>query len=242
MSSTRKTALLYVLLLILGCSAVAQGPVGWWKLDEGSGSTAIDSSGKGNTGTWFGTPAGSGGTYYVAGKIGPYAGKFDGTPLGAYKNHINLPLLGLVGNVPFSVALWVNPASSSSVEEPFSFTGSEIVRNYPSAGNLTFYNGSVRLTGTFPVINSWHHIVLISNSSHLTFYVDGMQNATATYAATVSNSFYAIGWSGPQSVYGFNGIIDDVRIYNRALSAAEILALYNTTSPCTLALMGAGPC
>ena len=47
-------------------------------MDEGAGSTATDMSGSGNTGTWYGTAVGTNSTYYSAGKVGSWAGAFDG--------------------------------------------------------------------------------------------------------------------------------------------------------------------
>src|ERR1039458_6626450 len=55
------------------------GLVGYWNFEEGSGSSTVDQSGNGSTGTWHGTPAGNKGTYYTGGKIGSYAGYFDGS-------------------------------------------------------------------------------------------------------------------------------------------------------------------
>src|SRR5664280_763810 len=55
------------------------GMVEWWTLNEGTGSTAYESSGYGNNGTWAGTPAGNGGTYYASGNNQASAGYFNGT-------------------------------------------------------------------------------------------------------------------------------------------------------------------
>jgi type II secretory pathway pseudopilin PulG len=55
------------------------GLVGYWNLNEGSGSSTIDQSGNVNNGTWSGTASGNNGTYYTGGKIGSNAGYFNGT-------------------------------------------------------------------------------------------------------------------------------------------------------------------
>ena len=79
-------------------------------------------------------------------------------------------------------------------------------------------------------LNTWHHFVGITTSSQLIIYIDGIFSASATYACPnppVQNSWY-LGADNNGGLNNFwNGSLDDVRVYNRALSASEILALYN---------------
>jgi hypothetical protein len=73
--------------------------------------------------------------------------------------------------------------------------------------------------------NQWHHVAGVYNGSKMDLYVDGKLDAsqTASGSLNVSATNVYIGGSPSQS---FNGLVDDVRIYNRALSADEIEALY----------------
>jgi len=72
-----------------------------------------------------------------------------------------------------------------------------------------------------------HHLAGVFNGTHITLYVDGTPSdwypVTQTPSAAITNHLY-IGSSGTRGHY--NGTIDEVKVYNRALSAAEILAEY----------------
>ncbi len=80
----------------------------------------------------------------------------------------------------------------------------------------------------------WYHVALTWNGSSYAVYVDGSESATGTYSGlTQLNDFADIGNTGNPSFRdqeAFSGVIDDVRIYNRALTAAEIQQLYNIGS------------
>jgi hypothetical protein len=70
---------------------------------------------------------------------------------------------------------------------------------------------------------AWHHIVLVSGASSQTIYMDGMVSGTATETLNTANGTLEIG----RSSAFINGSIDDVRIYSRAITGAEVAALYN---------------
>ena len=87
--------------------------------------------------------------------------------------------------------------------------------------------------------NQWHHFVVVSDRgldglNQITLYVDGNQNTIhhSTNRVDLNGNYgnYPLYFgSRGGSSYFFNGSIDDIRIYNRALSAAEIQAIYNAT-------------
>ncbi|MCX6792865.1 MAG: prepilin-type N-terminal cleavage/methylation domain-containing protein [Candidatus Falkowbacteria bacterium] len=205
----------------------APGLVGWWKFDEGSGTTAIDSSGNSNTGTWSGA-----GIHYSSGKTGIYAGQFNGI------NNINISNSSNLNNRSITVMGWIKITNTSN--------WMLILKNdYPNTGTYYIYsdgpgNGvrwtifdSVRYDAVYssdPVINTWNHYAGVANASlnSMTLYVNGVPRASTSNASVgISSANIVIGsFAGS---YFTNGSIDDVRIYNRALSAAEILALYNST-------------
>ncbi len=206
----------------IGKNATNLGLVGYWPLNDGSGTLAADATGQGNTGTLTNGPT------WTTGQIGQ-AITFDGT-----NDYVALPNLGFSGNVPLTVSFWANANTNTAIQEPFSFgtsyaTGIEIVRNYPSVGQITcFCQSGTQATTNYPSVGVWHHIVGVSTGSVFSFYIDGALAASTNVAVSVTNANYRIGASGPQSnVYPFDGKIDDVRIYNRALSAAEVTQLYN---------------
>ncbi len=211
-------------------------PIGLWHFDEGYGTTANNAGSGGTTlnGTLtnMASPATS-----TSGWQNASSGncKINGClAFNGSNNYVNLPNIGLSGNVPFSVSMWVNPTSSSNVEELFSFGTSsasnnfELVRNLPSAGNLTIYNiNTPRLTVTFPSSGIWHHVVASSNGSNLYMYIDGKLVGTVGYALTVADTNYGIGYSRPQGLYYFTGKIDEVHVYNFAMNQDQINNDYN---------------
>src|SRR5665213_2140916 len=80
---------------------ITTGLVGWWKFDEGSGSTAIDSSGNGFNGTERTSPT------YVVGKIGPYALSLNGTNQNVTTSYVQ------TGITQYTIAAWVKMTASS---------------------------------------------------------------------------------------------------------------------------------
>jgi hypothetical protein len=78
---------------------------------------------------------------------------------------------------------------------------------------------------------AWYHLVGVYNGSGLLLYLDGSLSASTSYGGgiTASTGPLLIGTSPGSFLRWFNGIIDDIRLFNRALSDSEIVALYNET-------------
>jgi len=94
-----------------------------------------------------------------------------------------------------------------------------------SGGNSTSYSMSLPLV----LDTNWHHLAVTINGSTATFYVDGIvqTGATGTVGNPPSNTqALVIGRRSGTTDYPWNGQLDDVRIYNRALSASEIVNVY----------------
>jgi len=106
-----------------------------------------------------------------------------------------------------------------------------------SAGNLYMFvynNGTLRAasTGSFICDGAWHHVVGIYDGYSTVYYVDGKNVYTKAWG-----SFLAIGAASANSLYisstgtnRFNGVIDEVRIWNRPLSSEEVGASYNANT------------
>ncbi len=204
------------------------GLVGYWNLDEGTGTTALDLSGNGNGGTWQGTF----GNQWTGGKVGAYAGQFNGTDNYVNISSVDPSVLGSQG----SVSVWAYPTftSTSTTGYIFSSVGAASNRFYityiPSSGGLSVTRGnpqsSFGLGNTS--LNNWYYITLAWNSSMMYGYLNGNLVASSSYTnASVQGGGSTIGAFLNSAVQLFPGKIDDVRIYNRTLSAAEVMALYN---------------
>ncbi len=189
------------------------------------------------TGSYDGTPTNV--NFNVAGKFGN-AGEFNGS-----SSYISgLPILTNVSD-SFSVSMWVNFASAPSTTEYifggikeqgtedsligiFVNTSGYIGANVRGSNNGTVY--SATSTSSFADGN-WHHVVYTLNSSILQLYIDNSQIGSdvsiSSATVTVDNSVLgAINSRGTIEEY-FNGKIDQVRIFNIAITANEVTTLYD---------------
>ncbi|HYR91037.1 MAG TPA: fibronectin type III domain-containing protein [Terriglobia bacterium] len=219
------------------------GPVAAYAFNEGAGTTVSDLSGNGNTGTI------SGATWTTLGKYGA-ALSFNGTN--------NLVLLNNSASLNLSTAMtleaWVFPAASQSgwrtiiqrqTDTYFLHAGSDSGPLRPAGGGTI--NSAVNYV-VGPVgnpVNSWTHLALTYNGSTIALYVNGNVAASQAAAGPIQTNTnpVRIGGNVPYGEY-FNGRIDEVRIYNRALSQAEIQTdmntLIDTIPPAAPANLGTG--
>jgi hypothetical protein len=221
------------LFLCLLCSAsyadVSTGLVGWWKFDDGAGTTALDSSGNANTGTMHGTANPT----WVAGHIGNWALAF----IAADDEYVESTTATNIPNINASQTLsaWVNIPSTAAVYDivvpELNGSGANQLRISGGDIQVSQWGGGVTITGGAVSINTWHMLTWTYNSVGplSTVYIDGVQSgatsATATQAFTPPAVY--IGSYGAGEYFG--GDIDDVRIYNRALSAADVAQLFTYT-------------
>ena len=204
------------------------GLVGWWNLDEGSGTVAEDSSGNGNDGVLL--PGGSE-PQWIVGKYGQ-ALSFDGVD--DYVQVSDSPSLQVTGDL--TIAFWINLNSLSVNIVPVdkAWNGEYFVKIL-SNGALTFAQGAsgdaeelVVLPGGSIVSGQWIHVAVVrsTSGSELTAYKNGVATTPVTYTKipTISSQPVVIG--AEDAVHNLlDGVIDDVRIYNRVLLSAEIATL-----------------
>jgi prepilin-type N-terminal cleavage/methylation domain-containing protein len=215
------------------------GLVGYWSFDEGTGTIAYDLSGYGNNGTLnnFNFTETSG---WTTGKIGK-ALIFDGVD--DWVRVSNTPSLDINKNV--SVFAWVNRSRIVDWERILG-------KYYYSGGNtgsweldlgqgylrcLFNINGTWIYTnapdGTNNATSTWYFVGCVYDGSKLYNYVNGELKATSIASGNITTTTYplAIGTTsnGTDIQNVIQGIIDELRIYNRALSDSEIKALYEAT-------------
>jgi prepilin-type N-terminal cleavage/methylation domain-containing protein len=213
----------------------SEGLVGLWTLDEGSGTSAFDASGNGNTGTWSGTLP-----YYTSSsKVGAYAGSFDGsTDCVVMPSSTSLNNIGTLASPNYSVAFWVKTLSENDFLEkwnaggyPFAFRGSGLGMRWGIYDGV--HNPGLTSAAT-AIDNTWHHVVGVRNTTALSMYIyiDGSFSGSASDTTVGSNvsspGQFSVGDRFSNcSVDWISGSIDDVRIYSRAFTSAEVQALYN---------------
>ena len=198
------------------------GLVAWWNFNEGSGLIAYDVSGNANNGTLANSPT------WTAGIVGP-ALNFGGS-----EASVSIPNSSLFdfGTGDFSFSSWVKPSSVTTlntIAEIGLYTAGILIR--PSSGYLQVYIQSTGYTSQFPfsmVAGNWYHVIVLRDNTSLKVFINAIQSGTSPTSTDniAVNSVGYIGRSAHTTGQNFLGIIDDVRIFNRALSTAEIEQLY----------------
>jgi len=222
---------------------LSSGLVGYWTFDgpnmNWKTGTALDSSGSGNNGTLVKL---STTTSPTQGKIGQ-ALKFNGTTTASYIS------LGTPGSLDISgdmtIVAWIRPtflysstgaknpiitARTTSSVTPYDLgvytTGIEMDMHLTSGGDGNGFQVSHFATAI--PLNQWTQVVVTRTSSTLSAYKNGTLVSSTAMLGSVdpTSNGVQIGKDFYDTTYYFNGSIDDVRVYNRALSSTEVSQLY----------------
>ena len=203
-----------------------QGLVGYWSFDEGTGNTAKDGSKNGNDGAITGSK-------WAKGVFGS-ALEFNG--VNDYANMRNPG--GGITNKAVSVEAWVQ-SMGSNVNANLVFAGPEGLDYGIWIQGGRFFAGVWNSEGvqysaispSSPTPGLWYHVAMTCDFNAdkvVRFYINGILSCTSAAAGTAIRSGHTtidVGGRTPNASY-FKGIIDEVRIYNRALSEAEIRKPY----------------
>ncbi len=195
--------------------------VGWWSFDEGAGTVATDGSPNGNHGTI------NGGATWVPGVHGS-ALQFNGTNayVGTGKSLLN-------GLTAFTMAGWISASSTGVyssvfgqndlVELGFTTESGGQFGTWMAGNNWAFIGANWGFT--YP---SWHHVALAGDRTRVSLYIDGQEVASDKngMGSGTSSFFFSIaGNVFNASGDWFRGEIDDVWLFRRALTEAEIRTL-----------------
>ena len=210
------------MILTSGANAdISDGLIGWWMFDEGTGTTVADSSSAGHDGFFVdSTPE------WVPGLYGT-ALKFDGTDKVEIPDHADFHLTNAM-----SVALWMQPEGDQTASAKLFIKQKSgqypYALQYDDSGQGLFATvyASTRYD-TAPHIpdfpGEWAHLCFTYDSSVLILYKDGEQVASVNTSGQLQQNNLSLS-IGCRLDYdqNFNGIIDDVRLFNRELTPEEI--------------------
>jgi len=198
------------------------------KFDDNTGSTVTESVASHN-GTWQGTL----GSQWTTGIINS-GGNFNGT-----NNYVTFgsPSLGLSGNQPFSISLWVNPTATALGAGPFDYgilANNErisLLFNDTAGTLLSSHFGNDHAFSTKATLSAWNHLVLTYDGTTEHLYKNGADTGESWTPASLSMSggslFVGAGLS-PTAMKAAK--MDEVGFWSRALSSSEASQLYNSGS------------
>jgi Concanavalin A-like lectin/glucanases superfamily len=228
------------------------GLVGYWTFDGGSidwhTNTAADISGQGNTGTLVSM---STTTSPVGGKIGQALTFNNSGTVDLTANVSNLNFSGpatvsgwfrsgIEGSQFFEISQGENPDDYLDVCLGDTCTGTianELITVHKYVDGVNHYIVAYTSANRAELIdNKWHHVSVVWNGSNTKIYLDGSSKPVTTSLGTDTGQYGGINGANSAAIaslttggvtYYATGTFDDVRIYNRALSATEVNQLYN---------------
>jgi hypothetical protein len=200
---------------------LSTGLIGHWNFDEGTGTTVADETGHGNSGTLFGPT-------WTAGKV---AGGllFDGID-----DTVSITGLSSSPSAAFTLSAWAKKTGSGS-NDPRAIlvsagdTYMDICHNDQFLVSLNMTVGGQQLyhAGSCASADVWMHYVLTYDGTNVHIYEDGIDvsgNIPQTGAITFGSGLIIGAYGG--GGFNFKGIIDDVRLYDRALTQSDVTELY----------------
>lgn len=216
---------------------LSRGLVGYWKLDDATGTVARDSSGKAHQGALTNFTSADWTTGRVRGAL-----TFDATrrTFISVANAASLnPTAGL------TLAAWVNPVDwlgnrrvlqKGRVDDQYRLLAEEGLLMVALAGVTVTGNPDSLLTAPLPTAGAWHHIAATYDGATLALYVDGAQvaSAAATGPVAVTADPVVIGQKSATNTTlndGWAGRLDEVMIYDRGLTPGEIERLATGIQP-----------
>jgi len=228
MSRFKSFTFLIILTLMVLCFSnisLAQAPklIARWSFDEGSGDTVKDVVG-GNDGK------------FVGGKLNWVDAKFEkGIEFTGKNIHVAVkkdPALELESSV--TLAVWVNFAATGGREEIVSYDDSYVItseggifKSFIHQANWPMANGKTQI-----VTGEWYFAATVFDGKNVNLYVNGELDGTIAAPGNIAyqntEMWFGAAPADPGQAWYFNGIMDEVEIYNKAMTADEMKNLYNS--------------
>ncbi len=204
--------------------------VAHWKFDETAGVTAADSSGNINPGTLNNNPS-----RIIPGKVGPAALAFNAASsqwvTAASSASLNSPLNAI------TIAAWIYPNDWSGNRRILQKGNSDNqYRLLAENGVLKFHlSGVDQVTAPLPPVAVWTHVAAVWDGGTMSLFINGaaLTNRSAAGLINTTSDLLYIATKNSSAPSGdrFNGRLDDVRVYNRALNPVEVAAIMTNAPP-----------
>jgi len=206
--------------------SLASGLLGHWPFDEGSGTVAHDASGNGQNAALIDTT-------WITGLFG------SGLSFNGFDSEGITPAISLGG--AFSISAWVNPAATTqipyaAIAETNYRTGLYLGVDPTGAKYKFIVNSGTGSAGTCggpdgcaqggAVTSGWHLVSGTYDGATALLYVDGVVAASDTAAAPANAGFPLEMGRSYVAAVSWNGNVDEMRLYSRALTASEVASLY----------------
>ena len=217
-------------------TTASTGAAAAWGFNEASGTTAVDGSGNANTATLVG------GITRVASTNG-HGNALSLSGSGQYVTIPNSTSLDISGS-NLTLSMWVNPGTmstdavmvgkfwNSTMTSPYYQYGLEFQGNgktpvFQVGSGTSVFSASM---GSALTVGAWQHLAVTFNGSTVQFYVNGVLKNTVTLNTTITARGQQLRLGADNNTQQFyKGLLDDMRIYNRAQTQAEIQADMNTS-------------
>jgi hypothetical protein len=195
----------------------------------GSGTSWTDLSGNSNNGTLTNGPT------FSSNNLGSIV--FDGTnDYVIDSSTVNIP----TGNSSRTIQIWIYPKTDTCPLVQLGIGGNQIyiMSFYNITGTSYLFtdginvDNNITFSGTnLPTLNAWNHMTFGNSGQNWFYYLNGISKLSGTWSVTLNTvgQKYVIGNRDDVSVNPTNGNIAQTLIYNRALTATEILQNYNAT-------------
>jgi hypothetical protein len=238
-------SIVVVLVLTSGAYAVDPDLVGWWRLDEGSGNTAVDLSNSGNDGTIHNTAGGGlgpGGSAWVNDPERGMVISFNGVDSGgAYiSTDLIIPKMTLTND--FTWAFWAKQDSAQATDNDTILGNRYGGTPTPGSGQFIkftptrfeFYNDDSTYSEGInydPIpLDVWVHHAVVKDGKSLTYYRNGVVAGTNTISKTIDPNPFGMGGDATNVAEMWRGYLSDVRLYSKALTATDVLGVMAGTS------------
>jgi hypothetical protein len=231
--------LLLCLALASGAKAADPNLVGWWPLNEGAGDIATDLSGNGNDGTINNPNGGMGpdGSVWIDDPERGTVISFNGTAASAFVRAGEIPQMTLEND--FTWAFWAKHSDENTAdndiilgnrmdENAVDFVPRQFIKFTPTKFEWHMNgNGDDNLDYDDIPADVWLHHVVVKDGDQLTYYRNGIESSSGTFTQPLDfpQPLYFGGDNEGAEGENWSGLMSDVRIYDKALTGLEVLAV-----------------